>query len=108
MDLEHGQGRARRMAMLIATDVGVKGTRDGRKRRELPAMARRTSQGVDKAAAVGVSRSIHARLIHAVIVLDTIDQVRREDLVADVGIGVSRSLPSVLRVVFFTSDLLLS
>lgn len=96
VQLHDGQGRAGRAAVVVARDVGVKGSRDGRKGGELPAVLGRAGQRPGQPGAVGVAGGVDARFVDAVVLLDTIDQVRGEDLVADALFGITRALPVFL------------
>lgn len=93
VSLKHWQRRASRVAVVVPSDVGVKGSRDGSKGSKLAAVVRAASKSIDKATAVGVANGVHAGLVNTVVVLDPVDKVGREHLVTDAGGRVGWSLP---------------
>jgi hypothetical protein len=81
------------MAVVVAVDVGVHGARHGGKSRKLAAVVRAAGKSVDESSAVGVAGGVDAGLVNAVVVLDAVDQIRGEDLVADARCRIRRALP---------------
>ena len=93
VSLEHGKRRTSWLAVIVAVNVSVEGSRDGRKCCKLSSVLRRARQSSREASSVGVASGIHPRLVNAVVVLDAVDQVGGEDLVAHAGRGIRWAFP---------------
>ena len=84
------------MAAAVGAVIAVESTRDGSKRSELAAVSGRACENIDKTAAVGVAGGVNSRGIDAVVVLDSVDEVRREGFVADALVLVASTFPDTL------------
>lgn len=93
---ENGQRRASRVAAAVSAVVAVESTRDGSESSELAAVSGRACENIDKSTAVGVTGSVNSRGIDAVVVLDSVDEVGREDFVADAFVLVASTFPNTL------------
>ena len=81
------------MAVVVAGDIRVHGAGDRGKGRKLAAVCGTAGKSVDEPSAVGVAGGVDTGLVDAVVVLDAVDQVRGEDLVADTGGSIRWAFP---------------
>lgn len=91
--LEDGQGRSRRVASLVASEVGVESRGDSREAGKWRSVLGGAGKSVDEAAAVRVACGVDAGDIDAEVVLETLEEISGELQVANTRFGVTRALP---------------